>query len=90
MDYADAQNVWENSQCQNLKEYMELYLLSDICFLADVFHAFGNNYLDEYQLDPAYFVSAPQLAWNALLKHIDRPVPLITDPEMYRIIQPNI
>ena len=35
-------------------------------------------------------MSAPQLAWNALLKHIDRPIPLITDPEMYRMIQPNI
>ena len=38
----------------------------------------------------AYFVSAPQLAWNALQKHIDRPIPMITDPEMYRMIQPNI
>ena len=69
---------------------MAIYLLSDICLLADVFQAFRNNSLDEYQLDPAYFVSAPQLAWNALLKHIDWPIPLLTDPEMYCMIQPNI
>ena len=69
---------------------MALYLLSDICLLADVFQAFRNNSLDDYQLDTAYFVSAPQLALNALLKHIDLPIPLITDPEMYRMIQPNI
>ena len=69
---------------------MALYLLSDICLLANVFHAFQNQSLDEYQLDPTYFVSAPQLAWNALLKHIDKPIPLITNPEMYRMIQPNI
>ena len=69
---------------------MALYLLSDICLLADVFQAFRNNSLDEYQLDPAYFVRAPQLAWNALLKHIDRPIQLITDPEKYRMIQPHI
>ena len=85
-DYVHAQHVWENFHCQNLKEYMALYLLSDIFLLADVFHAFWNNSLDEYQPDPAYFVSAPQLAWNALLKHIDRPIPHITDPEMYRMI----
>ena len=65
---------------------MALYLLSDICLLVDVFQAFRNNSLDEYHLDPAYFVSAPQLAWNAPFKHIDRPIPLITDPEMYRMI----
>ena len=69
---------------------MQLYLLSYICLLADVFQMFRNNSLDKYQLDPTYFVSAPQLAWNALLKHIDRLIPLITDPEMYRMIQPNI
>ena len=55
--------------------------------LADVFQMFKNNSLNEYQLEPAYFVSAPQLARNALLQHINRLIPLITDPEMYRIIQ---
>ena len=69
---------------------MAFYLLSDICLLAEVFQAFRNNSLDEYHLDRFYFVSAPQLAWNALLKHIDRPISLITDPVMYRMIQPNI
>ena len=61
-DYAHAQHVWENFHCQSLKEYMALYLISDICLLADVFQAFRNNSLDEYQLNPAYFMSAPQLA----------------------------
>ena len=69
---------------------MQLYLLSEICLLADIFQMFWNNSLDEYQLDPSYFVSASQLAWNALLKQIYRPFPLITDPEVYRMIQPNI
>ena len=61
-NYAHAQHVWNNFHCQSLKEDMALYLLSDICLLADVFHTFRNNSLDEYQLDPAYIVSAPQLA----------------------------
>ena len=89
-DYAHVQHEWKNYHCQSLKEYMALYLLSDICFLADVFQAFRNNSLDKYQLDPAYFVCALQYAWKALLKHIDRQIPLIIYPEMYRMIQPNI
>ena len=89
-DYAHAQQVWTEFKCNTLKDYMSLYLLSDICLLADVFETFRSNSLEEYQLDPAYYVSAPQLAWNALLKFINRPIPLITDPEMYRMIQPNI
>ena len=89
-DYSHAQHVWDNFQCSSLNEYMALYLLSDICLLTDVFQAFRNKSLDEYQLDQAYFVGALQLAWNALLTHIDRPISLITDPEMYRMIKPNI
>ena len=69
---------------------MRLYLLNDICILADVFEKFRENSLNEYQLDPAYYMSAPQLAWSALLKFINRPIHLISDPEMYRMIQPNI
>ena len=69
---------------------MARYLLSDILLLADVFQAFRNNYLDEYQLDPAYFVSTPQLAWNAHFKNIWRLIPLIPDLEMYQMILPNI
>ena len=89
-DYAHAQQVYADFQFESLKDYIQLYLLSDICLLADVFQMFRNNSLNEYQLDPAYFVSAPQLAWNALLKHSNQSIPLITDPEMYRLIQPNI
>ena len=59
VDYAHTQNVWDNFHWQNLEEYMALYLLSDICLLADVFQAFRNNSLYEYQLNPEYFVSAP-------------------------------
>ena len=61
-DYAHAQLMYADFQCESLKDYMHLYLLSDICLLADVFQTFRNNSLNEYQLDPAYFVSAPQLA----------------------------
>ena len=70
--------MWENIHCISIKEYMALYLLSDICLLADVFQAVQNNSLDKYQLDPAYFVSAPQLSLNAFLKHINWPILLIT------------
>ena len=90
VDYAHVQQVYANFQCERLKDYMKLYFQRDICLLADVFQMFRNNSFNEYQLFPAYFVSAQQLAWNALVKHINWPIPLITDPELYRMIQPNI
>ena len=60
--------MFKDFKFQHIGDYMRLYLLRDVAFFADVFQMFRYNSLDEYQLDPAYYMSAPQLAWNALLK----------------------
>ena len=88
LDY--AQRVWIAFGCNSLEDYLKLYLASDVCQLADVFINFLSNCFLNYKLDPSYFVSAPQLACNAKFKMQDLKLELITDPEMYRMIQPNI
>ena len=89
-NFARAQRVWRDFKFKHIGDYMRLFLLSDVELLADVFQMFRYYSLDKYQLDPANYMSAPQLAWNELLKYIDRPIYLITDSKMYRMIQPNI
>ena len=39
-----------------------------------------------YELDPAHYVSAPQLSWDAMLKQTGCRLELITDPEMNRML----
>ena len=51
-----------------LGECHDLYVQSDTLLLADIFENFRNMCLNIYELDPAYFVSAPRLAWQACLK----------------------
>ena len=46
-DYANPQQMYADFQCENLKDYMQLYLLSDICLFADVFQMFRNNSLNK-------------------------------------------
>ena len=89
-DYEHAQNVWTTFRCRTMRDYLELYLFTDVCLLADVFETFRATSKEAYELDPAYFVSAPQLAWNAMLRFIKRPIQLISDAEMYRMIQPAV
>ena len=48
--------------------YHDLYMNSDVLLLADVFENFRDTCLDIYKLDPAHFVTAPGLAWEAALK----------------------
>ena len=44
-----------------------MYVQSDTLLLADVFENFRNMCLKIYKLDPAKFLSAPGLAWQAAL-----------------------
>ena len=40
-----------------------------------------------YEVDPAHYVSAPQMAWDAMFKKTDVVLDLITDPAMYLMIE---
>ena len=67
-DYPHAQEVFGQLKLKNLGEYHDLYVQSDTLLLADVFENFGNKCIEIYDLDPAQFLSAPELAWQACLK----------------------
>ena len=67
-DYKHSQKVFEEIKLKNLGEYYDLYVQSDKLLLADVFENFRNICIEIYELDPAHFLSAPGLAWQACLK----------------------
>ena len=73
-----------------MQDYLEFYLFTDVCLLEGVFETFRLTSNEEYNLDPAYFLSAPQLAWKTMLRFIKRPIEFISDAEMYRMIQPVV
>ena len=74
-----AQKVWDVFEIKNLSQYHDLYIQSDTLLLSDIFENFRNMCLDIYELDPAYFVSAPGLAWQACLKKTKVELELLTD-----------
>ena len=56
-----------------------MYLQSNTLLLADVFENFRNMCLEIYELDPAKFLSAPGLAWQAALKKTKVKLDLLTE-----------
>ena len=67
-DYEHAQKVWSTFNIKNLGEQHDLYVQSDTLLLADVFENFRGKCVERYELDPAPFLPAPGLAWQACLK----------------------
>ena len=89
-DYLHAQKVWDVFEIKNLGEYHDLYVQSHILLLSDIFENFRNMCLDIYELDSAYFVSAPGLAWQACLKKTKVELELLTDYDMILMTEKGI
>ena len=66
--YRYAKRVFNNPSDKNLGDYHDFYVHSDTLLLADVFENFRKMCIKVYELDPAHFLSAPGLAWQACLK----------------------
>ena len=62
MDYKYRKRVYKDFQIKNLGGYHDLYLISDVLLLANVFENIREMCLKIYELDPAKFLSASGLA----------------------------
>ena len=88
--YSQAQNVWNTFNLQNMGEYHDLYLKTDILLLTDVFENFRKTCLTYYKLDPLHYISSPGLAWDAMLKMTGINLELITDIDMQLFIEKGL
>ena len=89
-DYEHTRRVWSEFGINNLGEYHDLYLHTDVILLANVFEAFRKVCLDNYGLDPAHFYTAPGLAWKACLRKTKIRLELLLDPDMLLMFERGI
>ena len=89
-DNQHAQTVWKEYNIETMKDYHNLYNLSDVLLLADIFETSRNICMNHYRLDPAWHFSAPGLAWDAELKIIKVQLELLSDPDMLLLIESGI
>ena len=86
-DYQHAKTVWETFKLENMGEYHDLYLKSDILLLADVFENFRKTCLEYYKLDPCHYFTSPGLSWDAMLKMTKIKLELMVDIDMFQFIE---
>ena len=66
-EYEHANKVYHTLNRSSFKDYHLTYLKTDVLLLADVFENFRKTCLGYYRLDPANYLTAPGLAWDAML-----------------------
>ena len=63
------------------------YLKSDVPRLADVFEDFRKTCMEYCKFDPASYITAPGLAWDAMFEVVEYQIRSITDINMLDIIE---
>ena len=89
-NYERAKEVWNVFNCKTLLDYHNLYLKADVLLLADAFENLRKVMLDNHKIDPCYSYSAPGLTWQAGLKYTGIKLELLTDNEMFQMIESGI
>lgn len=80
---AHAQEIWKAFNIQNMGQYHNLCLISDVLLLADVFENFRKTCISYYNEDPAHYDTSPGLDWHASLKMSGINLELLTDIDMH-------
>ena len=89
-DHKHAKTVWKDFKIKNLGEYYDLFVQSNTLLLADVFESFRNKCIEIHELDPAHFLSTPGLTWQAFLKKTEIELELLTDVDMFLMVEKGI
>ncbi|XP_026819198.1 uncharacterized protein LOC113557856 [Rhopalosiphum maidis] len=89
-EYTHAKEVWDHFGCKTLGEYSDLYLKIDVLLLADVLENFRDVCLKTYNLDAAYYFTAPGLSFDAMLKFTGKKLELLSDYDMLLMYENGI
>lgn len=86
-DYEFAGKMWDAFEINNLGEYSDLYLLTDIAILAEIFENFRELCITNHRLDPVHYYTLPGFTWDAFLRMNKTPIELLTDEEKYEFLE---
>ena len=90
--YEEIQKIVDFFDFKTFGEFHDAYLHTDMA-LADVIEAYREAFFGHYGLDPAHYVTGASAAWDAMLKSCtgkDRPLQLVRDEGIYRIIRESV
>ena len=86
-EYNHDKEVWNTFMIRTLSDYHDLYLVSDVLLLTDVFENFRKTCMQYYKLDPCHYFTIPGLSWDAMLKMTNIKLELMTDIDMFQFIE---
>ncbi|GFX09178.1 c2H2-type domain-containing protein [Trichonephila clavipes] len=89
-DYNHACKVFNEFHLNNLGEYCDLYVKTNVLLLTDLFENFRIICMQTYKLDPCWYFTTPALSWDAMLLHTKVAIELFPDYDMLLFIEKGV
>ena len=89
-DYNKTLEIYKKLNCNNIKEYLDIYLKLDICLQADIFNVFRNCIWDKFEIGCSKYITSSSLSLDLMLKYTGIKIELISDISIFDYINSYI
>ena len=89
-DYNKTLEIYKKLNCNNIKEYLDIYLKLDICLQADIFSVFRNCIWDKFEIDCSKYIASCSLSLDLMLKYTGVKIELIRDISIFDYVNSSI
>ena len=82
-EYDKTIDIYKKLKCKNIKDYLEIYMKSDICLQSDVFNSFRNIIWNKFEIDCSKYITSCSLSLDLMLKYTKVKIELFKDITMF-------
>ena len=82
-DYDKTLEIYKKLKCENIKEYLDIYLKLDFCLQADIFNVFRDTIWDKFEIDCSKYITSCSLSLDLMLKYTGVKIDLIRDISIF-------
>ena len=83
-------DIYKKLKCENIKDYLEIYMKLDITLQADIFNVFRNIIWNKFEIDCSKYITSCSLTLDLMLKYTKTKIELFKDIMMFDYVDSSI
>ena len=89
-EYDKTLDIYKKLKCENIKDYLEIYMKQDICLQTELFNVFKNTIWNKFEIDCSKYITSCSLTLDLMLKYTKVKIELFKDITMFDYIDSSI
>ena len=89
-EYDKTIDIYKKLKCENVKDYLEIYMKLDICLQSDLFNIFRNCIWNKFEIDCSKYITSCSLSLDLMLKYTKSKIELFKDITMFDYVDSSI